>query len=44
MDQNPYRSPLRMSRTQDRDVAGWLLALAAGAAIGFSFASVALPL
>jgi hypothetical protein len=42
MDQNPYRSPLRMSRSQRRSVGWWLFAAAAGAVIGFVFAWIAL--
>lgn len=43
MNRNPYNSPLTMPHTDGRGVGWWLLALAAGALIGVSFACVALP-
>lgn len=43
MDQNPYRSTSETPKAHSRGVGWWLLALAAGAAIGLVFAYVALP-
>ncbi|HWB10536.1 MAG TPA: hypothetical protein VG826_15005 [Pirellulales bacterium] len=43
MHDNPYRPPLSMSAPNSRGVGWWFLSLVAGAAIGFTFAAMALP-
>lgn len=40
---NPYGSPVRMPAPSIRSAAWWLLALLAGAAIGFAFAVSHIP-